>query len=152
VIGASDIHSSKAAPPASLLSDQIQFAGRIGNRRLRFSLSSFQTIAGVQVLCSMQTEMFPDLPTVKLRARTKTKWEELNELCDLVDKHGPIIPCAMAAELLELSSQRVSQLVQAGTLPTVEFRGKKWVAERDIRAFIEVKRKPGRPWPQKQAA
>lgn len=92
-----------------------------------------------------QVEMFPDLPTVKLPKRVKSKWEELNELCDLVDKHGPIIPLSMAGELLDVSRSRVWQLVQVGKLPTVEFRGRAWVAEREIRAFVEVKRPNGRP-------
>jgi len=92
-----------------------------------------------------QSEMFPDLPTVKLPKRVKTKWEELNELCDLVDQHGPILPFSMAADLLDLSQQRVCQLVNAGKLSSVEFQGRRWVAEREIRRFIELDRKPGRP-------
>ena len=94
----------------------------------------------------MQAEMFPDLPTVKLPKRVKSKWEELNDLCDLVDKHGPIVPQAMAAELLNLSTQRISQLVAEGTLVPVEFRGRKWLTEKQIRAFIEIEREAGRPW------
>ena len=90
--------------------------------------------------------MFPDLPTVPLPKRVKSKWEDLNELCDLVDKHGPLIPLSMAAELLDLSTQRLYQLKAAGKLETIDFRNRTWVSEQFIRGFIEDERKAGRPW------
>jgi len=91
-----------------------------------------------------QAEMFPDLPTVKLPKRVKTQWEELNELCDIVDAHGPIIPCAVAAKLLNVSRQRVYQLIEAGLLVPVEFAGSRWLTEKQIRAFVELDRDSGR--------
>ena len=90
--------------------------------------------------------MFPDLPTVKLPKRVRSQWEDLNELCDLVEKHGPLIPLPMVADLLDLSHQRVSQLRDSGRLETIEFRKRSWVGEKTVRAFIEVERKAGRPW------
>ena len=89
-----------------------------------------------------QSEMFPDLPTVKMPKRVKSRWEELNELCDIVDEHGPIIPCADAARLLDLSRQRIHQLIDQGKLVPVMFGGRAWLAEKQLRAFIELKREP----------
>lgn len=98
---------------------------------------------GAQRVVVEQKEMFPDLPTVKLPKRVKSKWEELNELCDLVDKHGPIIPISVAADLLDLSRQRVYQLIDEGLLVPVDFASKRWLAEKQIRAFVEVERSTG---------
>lgn len=92
-----------------------------------------------------QAEMFPDLPTIKMPKRVRSKWEDLNELCDLVEKHGPLIPLEMAAGLLDVSRQRVYQLVDAAKLETIEFREKRFVSEKCIRAFVEIERKNGRP-------
>ena len=93
----------------------------------------------------VQSEMFPDLPSVKMPKRVRNYWEELNELADLVDKHGPLIPLAMAGDLLDISRQRVWQLAQEGMLQTVDFRGKAWVGSNTIREFVEMERKAGRP-------
>ena len=93
----------------------------------------------------MQSEMFPDLPTIKMPKRLRSKWEDLNELCDLVDKHGPLLPMEMAADLLDVHRSRVYQLVDAGTLEAVEFRGRRFITEQAIRGFVEVERKAGRP-------
>jgi hypothetical protein len=99
--------------------------------------------AAARGAANLQAEMFPDLPKIKLPKRVKSKWEELNELCDLVDKHGPIIPVSLAAQLLDLSRQRVYQLIGDGVLVPVEFAGKQWLAEKQIRAFVEVDRPSG---------
>ena len=91
-------------------------------------------------IAANQSEMFPDLPTIKMPKRVKSRWEELNQLCDIVDEHGPIIPMFVAADLLNLSRQRIHQLVEAGTLVPVEFAGKRWLAEKQLRAFVQLDR------------
>lgn len=92
-----------------------------------------------------QAEMFPDFPTTVKTKRVKSKWEELNELVDLVDKHGALIPMPMVAELLDVHRSRVYQLVESGDLAVIEFRDRQFVTEKTVRAFVELERKAGRP-------
>ena len=98
-----------------------------------------------------QFEMFPEMPTVPLLKRTKNIWEQLNELKELTEKHGQLVPIAMAAELLDLSRQRVFQLIDDGTFTPTEWRGQRWLTENDLRSFIELERNSGRPWKEPSA-
>jgi hypothetical protein len=98
-----------------------------------------------------QFEMFPDMPTVALPKRAKNVWEQLKEMNEMIAKHGQLLPISMAAEMLDLSRQRVYQLIEDGVLRPVEWRGQRWLTENDIRSFVEVERVAGRPWKEPSA-
>ena len=98
-----------------------------------------------------QFEMFPEMPTVALPKRAKNVWEQLKEMNELVEKHGQLIPVGMAAELLDLSRQRVYQLIDDGTLKPVQWRKQQFLTENDIRSFVEIEREAGRPWKEPSA-
>lgn len=85
-----------------------------------------------------------DLPEVP--KRQKTKWEELAEMAEVSQAEQGLVPPIVAATLLDLSKQRISQLMQDKALRTYEFFGKPYLSVREIRGFIDVQREPGRPW------
>lgn len=97
------------------------------------------------MIAAAQAEMFPEFPTTVKSKRVRSKWEQLNDWIDLVEKHGALIPLPMVAGLLDVHRSRVYQMVEAGDLETVEFGGKQFVTEETVRAFVEVERKAGRP-------
>lgn len=77
--------------------------------------------------------------------RVRTKWEELQEMAAASENHGGFIPVPVAAELLNLSRQRVYALVEQGRIPVFHFFGKTYVAINDVSEFLKLDRKNGRP-------
>lgn len=82
-----------------------------------------------------------DVPAVPKKERSK--WQELSAMAETVAAVGPLVPLPVAAVLLDLSRQRVHQLVNEGTLRSWEFCGHKYVAGHDVRDFFELDRPEG---------
>jgi hypothetical protein len=85
------------------------------------------------------------LPEAKLPRRTRTVWDELGEMARVIHQFGVLVPASHAAKLLNLSRVRVYQLIENGTFRTWEFHGQKCVCAHDMKAFVEMERKTGRP-------
>jgi len=77
--------------------------------------------------------------------RVRTKWEELQEMAEVSIQHGGFIPVTVAAELLDLSRQRVYALMDQGRIPAFHFFDKTYVAINDVSEFLKLDRKNGRP-------
>jgi hypothetical protein len=84
-----------------------------------------------------------DIPAVPRKQRDK--WEELEEFArEGFDQQGLVVPID-AAQLLELSKQRIYHLMEAKRLQVWEFFGRKYLSVRELRAFIDIDRPCGRP-------
>jgi hypothetical protein len=92
----------------------------------------------------MMTEQFTLFPEIKIPKRERTKWDELCEMQAVVGEHGALVPPASAAEVLDVSKQRVDQLINKGALRAFEFFGKRWVCQSDLKGYVETGRKSGR--------
>lgn len=93
---------------------------------------------------TMDHPLLFELPEVKKAVRTK--WQELKEMAECQEREGGLATPAMAAAVLDLSTSRVGQLLDEGTFVRHEFFGKPFLSVRELRDFIEVERKAGRPW------
>jgi len=72
-------------------------------------------------------------------------WDHFQELKAVTAQKGMIVPVHMAACLLGVSHQRVSQFLDDGRLEPIEIRGHRYVAESSLVEFCKVERKNGRP-------
>lgn len=95
-----------------------------------------------------QFALFPEMLR-GLPRKEKSKWEQLREMQEITRERGALLPTGLAAEVLDLSRQRLFQLLEAGRISQHEFFGRKWVTEKDLLDFAKSERKPGRPWPKK---
>jgi hypothetical protein len=94
-----------------------------------------------------QSELFPDFPVIEGHAGKRSP---VRQLLDATEKHGTLLPQSVVGSALGVSKQRVSQLVAAGQLATVEVAGKTWVPAAALELYLaEGPRKTGRPtWRQ----
>jgi hypothetical protein len=88
------------------------------------------------------TELGFNVPIVEEVARKRSR---LRQMWDALNREGPFLPQHMLPYVLELSKQRVSQLIDDGSLPTFEISGKKYVPIEGLEAFLSHERKLGRP-------
>lgn len=65
--------------------------------------------------------------------------------------NGPLCQVSLAAKLMDVSRQRMYQLIDEGTFRSWEFFGHRYVCANDVKAFMEVERKSGRPWKEPSA-
>lgn len=95
-----------------------------------------------------------DFPFVQdLPKREKSKlanlWDALKASRADVDaafaSQGGIVPVGLAAQLLNVSKQRVSQLLDEGKLVAVSVHGHRFVGEDSLVALAKSDRKGGRP-------
>lgn len=98
---------------------------------------------------SEQFALFPGMLD-GLPRREKTRWEELQEMNALSRERGALLPTGLAAEVLDVSRQRLYQLLDAGRIESFEFFGRKWVPEGDLLAWAKSDRTPGRRYTQKK--
>lgn len=83
--------------------------------------------------------------TVRQKGRVAKLWDHLAELRKVVEEKGMVIPQHMAANLLDLSKQRIGQLVDDGRLESIEMHGVRYVTEESVVAFAKEERRNGRP-------
>lgn len=61
-------------------------------------------------------------------------------------ENGLLVPPALAAGILNVSPQRVNELINDGRLKRIEIGGKPFVTENSMEAFVREERKNGRPY------
>lgn len=65
-------------------------------------------------------------------------------LLQLTELHGPMVPQSIIPIYLDLSKQRVSQLILGDRLPVFQVGGKNWIPMVAIELFRDEERKSGR--------
>jgi hypothetical protein len=80
------------------------------------------------------------------KSRAVKRWEALQEYKSLCEKHGALIPQNAAADMLEMTHQRVSQIILDGRLVVIKFYGHNFITHDSLLDFAQTERKPGRPW------
>ena len=90
---------------------------------------------------------FPFVAEVPKREKSRlTKvWDAFQELKAITDEKGMLVPARFTANLLNVSHQRILQLVDAQHLERVTIDGNVFITERSIIALASSERKNGRP-------
>ncbi len=88
-----------------------------------------------------QAELFPVLGAIP---QTR-KRSPLREMLDAMERHGPLFPRAFLPMALDLSRQRVADLVNDGRIATIQVAGREMVPVAALEAFLSLERKTGRP-------
>src|SRR5947208_661345 len=81
-------------------------------------------------------------PVIEEKAK-KRSW--LREFMDVVEREGPLLPRAHVFLCLDVSRQRVDQLIKDGQLASVKVRGREYVPIEALNLFLSEERKAGRP-------
>lgn len=89
-------------------------------------------------------DFFKDLP------KREEDWPEglaaeISEYTADFQKHDGLIPQSAAPELLQVSRQRVDQIVKEYDFLKVQYFGKWWYSRRQLEDFWKLNRKNGRP-------
>lgn len=87
----------------------------------------------------LQDELFPAIASESQR---KSK---LREFMEVIDLHGPLIERAHIPVVLDVSRQRVHQLVEEGRIATVKVQGRVFIPMASLDAYLSEERKNGRP-------
>lgn len=90
----------------------------------------------------MEAAVQRELPLVDLVAGQRS-W--LREFLDAGRLHGPLIFRAHVPAILDVSRQRVHELIEKGQLKTVAVRGQEFVAVRELEKYFEQDHKNGVP-------
>jgi len=90
---------------------------------------------------------FPFVADLPKREKTKlaSLWDNFQEIKTVTEAHGMLVPVSLAAELLGISRQRIHELMEAGRLQRVEFRGRAYMTEDQLHEYARAERKAGRP-------
>jgi hypothetical protein len=99
----------------------------------------------VQEIAASEFPFVEALPK-REKSRAVKRWEALREYQELCERHGVLVPQSAVAEVLDLSHQRVSQIVVDGRLIAVRFHGHTFITHASLLEFAKMERKPGRPW------
>jgi hypothetical protein len=86
-----------------------------------------------------QAELFPN---VELYAK---KRPVLRQFMDAVEREGPLLPRSMVPYVLDVSRQRVQQLIDEDRIATVMVGEKEFVPVAALNTFMADQRKVGRP-------
>jgi hypothetical protein len=86
-----------------------------------------------------EEELFP---VVEEKARRNSV---LREWKDALDKHGPLLPRASVCFVVDLSRQRIKQLIDEGKLPVVVVHNREYMPIAVLEMFLADERKGGRP-------
>jgi len=83
----------------------------------------------------------------RLPAREKSKlaklWRHFDEVKELMKEKGTLVPMTIAADLIEVSRQRVDELVERGHLERVEFHGRPFITEVSLVRWARAERPKG---------
>jgi hypothetical protein len=90
---------------------------------------------------------FPFMETLPKREQKKvrTAWDQYEEFKIIVRERGGVIPPAVAAGLGGVSRERISQLMQKGTLERVELGTFVFITADSFSSWVVSERKSGRP-------
>ena len=84
-------------------------------------------------------ETFQFMESVPKRSTAFTKMTDAFQMLrDVIGSGGAYIPKAMVQDVLDVSRQRVDQIIGAGYLATFTLHGKEYVTETDLKAYIEA--------------
>jgi hypothetical protein len=103
-------------------------------RRLTFD-QDFCILSSMEAV--IQNELFP-----VIEASPKSK---LRQFMEAIDRHGPMIPRAHIPIVLDISKQRVHQLIEEGRIATVEVQGREFIPLVALEVYLADERKNGRP-------
>jgi len=90
---------------------------------------------------------FPFVQSMPIRQKSKLArlWDHLATVKRVTDEKGPIVPQHLVSELLNLSKQRIAQILDDGRLEAVEVNGVRYVTVKSVEVFAQMERKTGRP-------
>lgn len=98
----------------------------------------FGTVAAME---SVMTELgFPVIEERSFRHRSV-----LREWKEAIEKHGPLLPRPSIPFCVDLSRQRVKELIDQGRIATVEVHNREYVPMAALEVFLAEERKSGRP-------
>jgi len=91
---------------------------------------------------------FPFVAALPKREKSKLArvWDTFKEIQDITAEKGSLVPATFAAKLLDISPQRVSELLNQGTLERVKVGNCLFATERSIVELAKSERKAGRPF------
>jgi hypothetical protein len=69
----------------------------------------------------------------------------LRDFIDAVEQHGPLVFRAHVSLVLDVSRQRVHELIEKNQLATVKIRGREYVPVASLEAYFAEEHKNGRP-------
>jgi hypothetical protein len=87
-----------------------------------------------------QAELFP---VIAEHAAAHSTFSVLRSYLDESLRHGFLVPIYLAAEALEVSRQRVHQLINGGQLPAVQCGDRKFIPADALDLFLTEERKTG---------
>lgn len=93
---------------------------------------------------TMEMPFMSEVPKREAKA-VRGAWEELEEFQVMAKQRGAVLPPSFAAQLLNVSRQRIFQLVQVGTLETVVIGPHRMILADSLIAWAKSEHKPGRP-------
>lgn len=79
------------------------------------------------------------------KSRLVKAWDAFRELSRIAETEGVLIPQVFAAKVLDLSTQRISQLCNEGKLKVVVVGNSRFVTEHSVVEWAEAEHKAGRP-------
>jgi hypothetical protein len=79
------------------------------------------------------------------KGRIATLWDKFQEAREIIDREGVLVPPSFAAKVMNVSKQRVCQLMDSGRLKRVDFDGQSLVTENSIVEWAKAEHKGGRP-------
>jgi hypothetical protein len=87
-------------------------------------------------------EQFNLFSLVEEKFEKRSAWREFR---DAIETHGPLMPQSYVKYVLDVSQQRVSELIQADRISRLLVRGKWFVPVASLEVFLADERKVGRP-------
>lgn len=79
------------------------------------------------------------------KARVRSALDVLADWREATKLHGSLVPRPLVAKVLNVSQERVRQLILDGRLKTVAVEGHDYVTETSLNEFALVERHAGRP-------
>lgn len=90
---------------------------------------------------------FPFVAAMPKREKTRVQkvLEHFQTIKEISAKKGLLIPARLAAKMLDVTPQRINELMNNGTLERIEVDGHPFVTEDTVIEFASSERKSGRP-------
>jgi hypothetical protein len=90
---------------------------------------------------------FPAFASLPKREKSKIQkvWDTFQQLSQISKEKGMLMPQTFAAKVLDISKQRVNDLVKNGTLETFDVNGFPFVTEDSVVNYAKTERRSGRP-------
>jgi hypothetical protein len=101
-------------------------------------------MTNAQNIQQFEFEAFPR--TNKFLKQVASELEKMDAFVADGKTYDGLYPPAAAARLVNVSQQRIDQLVVAGKFNVCEHFDKKWLRGCELKQFIFTERKAGRPW------